>query len=166
MRDKLYFVDTVVLSNFAMAGESALLVSRYRDRMRVTDEVIDELIAGVAAGHSSLGSVINIIEENADLSIRLTPEERKLFSKLIDHQGSGEASCVAVAINREGVVVTDDAAARDCCLQHNVLFTGTIGILKAMCVEDELSVTQADKILDNMIEAGFYSPVSRIRDVL
>ena len=41
----------------------------------------------------------------------------------------GEASCIAQAKARGGVVITDDRAARQCCHERGVVFTGTIGIL-------------------------------------
>ncbi|SPD75028.1 hypothetical protein PITCH_A410009 [uncultured Desulfobacterium sp.] len=46
----------------------------------------------------------------------------------------------------------------------DILFTGTAGILKAALRECEITVEQADEILQKMIENGFYSPIRCIDD--
>ena len=50
-------VDTVVLSNFALAGRFGLLVTRYGPRALITPEVRDEITDGVVAGYSRLCEV-------------------------------------------------------------------------------------------------------------
>jgi len=80
--------------------------------------------------------------------------------------GSGEASCIALAKHRGGVVVTDDLLARRICSLHGVQVSGTIGILKAMCIDTDISADAADALLANMVTVGYHSPVRRISDLL
>lgn len=166
MPEQLFLFDTVSLSNFALAQSLDLLVSRYGDRLCVTHEVLDELIEGMAAGYSALNEVLTLVEEGVFSSVVLTREERRACADLRHDLGAGEASCLAIASCRGAVVVTDDRAARRSCAERSVSFAGTIGILKAMCRDGHISVDEADEILSNMISNGFYSPVSRVRDVL
>ncbi len=166
MPEAAYFFDTVTLSNFALADALELLLFRYRDRLKITDEVLDEIVEGVAAGYSELGDVVEVTEEEGDLPVQLSTRERRLLSEIVGDLGRGEASCVAAGFHRGGVVVTDDKAARDCCSRRDIPFTGTIGILKAMCLEGQLSVDEADDVLGKIIAGGFYSPVRRIRDIM
>ena len=79
---------------------------------------------------------------------------------------SGESSCIALARCRGGVVVTDDRFARGSCRDRGIQVTGTIGILKVLCLDHVLKPHEADEILARMVKAGFYSPVRRISDVL
>ena len=44
--------------------------------------------------------------------------------------------------------------------------TGTIGILKALCVDRTLSAEEADAVLGRMVAIVFYSPIRRISDLL
>ncbi|MEX2048496.1 MAG: hypothetical protein WEB90_02860 [Gemmatimonadota bacterium] len=162
----LYF-DTVTLSNFALASRTDLLTERYGTRACVTAEVLGEVTEGVAVGYPPLRAIIDAVEKGAfAASGGLTAEEREVFATLLRVLSPGEASCIACAKLRSGIVVTDDRTARSCCREHDVAFTGTIGNLKACCVDGTLSPDEADATLGTMIEAGFFSPVARISDLL
>ena len=166
MPETSYFFDTVSLSNFALSGALALLVQRYGTAVSVPNEVLDELIAGAAAGYPALQHVVGLVDQGIFASTVLTKGERQVFAETISRLGQGEASCIAAATERGGIVVTDDRAARNACSERKVPVTGTIGILKAACIEGQVSVEEADRILTAMVRCGFYSPVNRIRDIL
>jgi len=85
---------------------------------------------------------------------------------LIGHLGKGEASCIAAAKIRSGIVVTDDRATRKICRQLEIPVTGTVGIFKASVLSGQLSLATADTHLKEMITAGFYSPVLNISDIV
>ena len=89
-----------------------------------------------------------------------------LFTLLLQSLGSGEASVIAVAKSRGGIVVTDDRAARISSEELGLQFTGTIGILLRLCKESVLTPEAADEILKKMIKKGFYSPVTQISALL
>lgn len=73
---------------------------------------------------------------------------------------------IVCAQARSGTVVNDDRAGRDACSERRRKKTGTIGILKTCCLDSPLSLQEADEVLQEMVAAGFYSPVSRISDTL
>jgi len=163
-----YYFDTVTLSNFALAARIEILRRRYGKRLRVTVEVLDELTAGVVSGYPELMEIESGIQKGyftAERALNL-PDERNLYRSLLRVLSSGEASCLTCAISRGGMVVTDDRAARECCIEHGVSVTGTIGILKACCLDQTLKTADADLILTTMIEKGYLSPVRRISDIL
>ena len=162
------FFDTVTLSNFALARRVDLLVDRYGQQARITQEVRNEVLEGIVAGYPALRAIEVALQQEERLSAtgELTAEERRVYRELLHSLAPGEASCVACAKVRGGTVVTDDRAARGCCGERDVRVTGTIGILKA-CVQDgTLAAEQADAILRSMIDAGYFSPVRRISDLL
>jgi len=161
-----YLFDTVTLSNFALGGALELLARRYGRRLLVTGEVLDELAAGVAAGHAALRLIGEGVKAGRFGQTALNWQERTAFGELLQHLGAGEASCIAVAVKRRGVVVTDDRAARAACAERRVRCTGTIGVLAACCRDGRLAADAADEVLRAMVQHGFYSPVSRITDIL
>lgn len=169
MPDRLadLFFDTVTLSNFALSGAFELLVDRYRLSLRVTEQVRAELAAGRIRGFSELEAVEQALAAGRILPAKpMTSPESELFLELLRTLGPGEASCVALARHRGGIVATDDRAARSSCAERGVAVTGTIGILKALCIDESITSEEADTVLSRMVEAGFYSPVRRISDLL
>lgn len=166
MPEPSYFFDTVSLSNFALAHALGLLVKRYGNTALVSNEVLDEVMAGVAAGYSALQQIVDLVDQQVFASVLLKTAERRVFAEVIAHLGAGEASCIAAASRRNGIVVTDDRAARTACCERGIPFTGTVGILKAACIDGQASVEEAERVLADMVSHGFYSPVQRIRDIL
>ena len=167
-RKRDYVLDTVTLSNFALAGRLELLVLRYGRRVRITPEVLDEVSDGAIAGYSALNAIEKAVAA-ADFSHAGSPAstaERAIYRELLRILAPGEASCIAYAKTHGAVVVTDDRTARECCGERGVTFIGTIGILKACCLDGTLSAEDADATLQAMIDAGFYSPVRRISDLV
>lgn len=161
------FFDTVSLCNFALAGRVDLLVERYGQRARVTPEVQDEVLAGIVAGYEALTAIEVALEEGRlGRTGELAREERRIYRELLGSLAPGESSCIARAAVRGGAVVTDDRAARVTCEERHVPFTGTIGILKACVRDGMLEAEEADAILGSMIDAGYFSPVRRISDLL
>lgn len=164
---RLWFFDTVVLSNFALADRLDVLVDRYGTKGHVTQEVLTEIHAGIVAGYPALRVAADKVTTGGmSLAAPLTPQERVVYLEALRCLASGEASCIACAQYRGGIVVTDDRAARNGCADRELPCTGTIGILKASCVDGTLRLVEADDILGRMVETGFYSPVRRISDLL
>ena len=162
-----FFFDTVTLGNFALAGCFGLLVDRYGTSLSVSEQVRVELAAGRAGGYAGLEAV-----EAALSAGEISPAgpmdtaELELFAELLRTFGAGEASCIALALQRGGVVVTDDRTARRRCASRGILVTGTIGILKALAADRIVAAEEADAPLDRMVEIGFYSPIRRVSDLV
>jgi predicted nucleic acid-binding protein len=161
-----YVFDSVVLSNFALANGLAVLGMRYKGRGVITSEVLDELARGIDSGHSALSAVLDIVADGVFREEHLSLKERQSYMGLLRTLGSGEASCIALVKTRHMTVVSDDRAARAACRDAGVTFTGTVGILVACHGDGTLTMDAADTFLSKMIEAGFYSPVTRLRDIL
>ena len=162
-----WYFDTVVLSNFALAGRISLLVARYGSRAQVTQEVLSELSDGIAAGYQALTQAESAIAAGSlSAAAPMSVAERSEYRRLLRCLAAGEASCVACTQARGGTVVTDDRAARSVCAELGLAVTGTVGILKACCVDHQPQPDAADTVLAAMVQAGFYSPVTRISDLL
>ena len=163
-----YVFDAVVLSNFALANRIDLLTCRYGSRLLILQEILNEITAGVVACYFALHAVEKAVA-NAECSPTpaiSSPSERDTYRMLLRTLGSGEAACIAFAKHHGGIIVTDDKAARETCKEHGLPFTGTIGILKASCLDEQLTPEDADTVLQSMIEAGYYSPVQKISSLV
>ncbi len=171
MQDKknLLIFDTVVLSNFAFAKDGInFLKKRYQQRGATTLQVLQEITKAVYAGYQQIEQIEkSLFTRRGFQKITLTEKEQNHYMLLLRNLGEGEASCLAAAIQRSGIgFVTDDRAARNFCKERDVPVTGTIGILKAACLDGILEVVHADQMLDQMVSYGFYSPIHKISDIL
>jgi hypothetical protein len=165
MPERSYIFDTVSLGNFLLAEATEIISHRYGGRAYITNEVIDELMAGMRI-HPALTGINGLIEKKQIDIVVMSAAERRHYASLIANLGRGEASCIAVARARRWTVISDDRACRNHCAEMHVPVTGTIGILKAACIDHSLAPHEADRILDAMIAAGFFSPVQRISALL
>lgn len=166
--EQKYYFDTVVLSNFALTGRLDLLTIMYKDRLIITTEVIDEISRGISSGFDALQEIINLLADGSisQYSLSSTTGERQLYTSLLATLGAGEASSIAASKTIDGIVATDDKLARNICREKGIKVTGTIGILKKLCMKDILQLSEADSILQEMITCGFYSPVNKISEIL
>lgn len=161
-RDPALLADTVVLSNFALAGRLDLLLERYRGRLTVTPQVLDEVLAGIEAGHRPLEEIVRRVHASA-IGMSEVP-----FDRLTDYRelrrtlGAGEASTIACAAVGRAVVATDDRAARRECARRAVKVTGTIGMLAALVRDGRLPLAEGEDILGEMVRHGFFSPVRHL----
>lgn len=165
MHKQAWLFDTVSLGNFLLIKAAYILETRYRGHGMITRQVHDELTSGFGE-YPALKDVNKIMDGGTFQRISLSKEERKHYEGLIGHLGKGEASCIAVAKARSGIVVTDDRAARTTCHSLGVPVTGTLGILKAAVLAGQINAETADRHLLDMVKAGFYSPVDRISDII
>jgi predicted nucleic acid-binding protein len=166
-----YIFNTTVLSNFASVNRPDLLEILYRDIAFTTLEISDELYRGIKAGYSYLNNALQqIITVNPKgwLSV-LTPESsaeyhlRYEFDQTLD---PGEASCLALAVSRKLIFITDDLAARRLAQQKNVSLTGTVGILIRLVRNKTLALDDANAILKVMIQKHYRSPVNRLDELI
>jgi predicted nucleic acid-binding protein len=63
---------------------------------------------------------------------------------------------------RNALLATDDQLARRAAKLHGIELIGTVGVLKTCAQSGLLSQPEAQQKLEEMIAAGYYSPVSRL----
>ena len=166
-----YIFDTTVLSNLEAVGHLDLLEERYREVAHTTVEVSDELRSGLQAGYGYLEEALQQIRNiDPDGWLRIvapeSPAEHQLRSEFDLLLDSGEASCLALAISRGMVLVTDDLAARQLARERSVPLSGTVGILLALVRDGSLVLPEANAILTEMIERRYRSPVDRLDELI
>jgi predicted nucleic acid-binding protein len=152
----LVLLDNTILTNFALVGLTPKLRDLWGKRAATTEEVLEEYAAGVEAGK------LPRVDWTYLKTIALSSQEKVLAISRFPKLGKGERSCLIVAIERDAVLATDDQLARRAALDHSIELMGTIGILKT-CVQSKLlSRSDAQLKLDEMIAAGYYSPVLKL----
>lgn len=153
-------LDTTVLCNFGLVSRTDLVMRLWATAACTTPSALDEYRAGAASG-------LLPPDAWADLpAVTLAEEETAFAENLPPRLGAGERTCLAVALHRQGLLVSDDLDARHAARQHGVPRTGTVGIL-VLCVQrGYLSRDQADVLLAEMIALGYRSPVASLAPLL
>lgn len=154
----MVLVNNTVLSNFAKVNRLDLL-KRAFEKLYVTEQVLEEFKLGVKRG------VLPNVSLDFEV-LKLRDDEIELYNSLRVKLGKGEASCLAIAKNRNMKFLTDDSDARRVANILGVSVSGTIGIL-VRCVEKNLiSKEEGNQILKEMIVKSFYSPISDLNEIV
>jgi len=98
----------------------------------------------------------------------LTPTEKEasFAASLPPRLGAGERSCLAIAVHRQGLLVSDDLDARHVAQRHGTPITGTVGILVLCVRRGDLSRDQAGALLAETRGLGYRSPVVSLDSLL
>ena len=159
--------DCCVVSNFALADALDVLEGLYKKRAFITGFVAAEVLRGIQAGHERLEAVPRAVRAGWLRETGLKAgQEKRLFESLSRSLGLGEASSIAAAKARGSVFASDDRVARAEAAALGVPLTGTLGILIRAVRAGVCDIAAADGHLARMIEAGFFSPVRSIRELI
>lgn len=156
--------DTTVLSNFASIRHLQVLKEIF-GVVYITPQVYEEIRAGLRAGYLYYQDVEEGLKEGWLKFAVLTEEEMETCRQFLQKLGAGEASALAVASHRDWLLVTDDLRARKTAKKRNVKFAGTIGCLIRAVRTRICTMEQANAWLAEMIETGYYSPVTRLENL-
>jgi hypothetical protein len=153
-------LDNTVMSNFAAVERLDLLHTAFGSGLATSQQAYDELLAGVRLGKLpsldwSWLPVWNV--EEAEV-----PHYDRFLSSL----NAGEAACLAMALNRDCRVLTDDRDAREFARRMKIPLSGTLGVLARLIDIGSLGLEEADALLSQMIAAGYRSPVTSLQDLV
>lgn len=153
-------LDNTVLSNFSAVQRSDLVRLAFAEDVVTTAHVLEEIQAGEIIGK------IPACDWGWLESVALIPVEQEHFLSLVGHLGRGEASCLAVAVQRGYRLATDDRDARRWARQLRVPLTGTVGILATLVKKGYVTVADGNLLLHKMIAAGYRSPIVMLEVML
>ena len=156
---QVFIVDTTIFSNFAHAGRPQLLQGILQGRAITTEKVMSELRRG-----EELELVPRCDWGWMELAV-LQPTEVSLSEEIGRIVHPAEAECLAVAIVRGAVFLSDDFAARRLAVARGVVVSGTLGVLRGLIEGDSVTLAEADGFLRAMIEHGYRSPVRSLREL-
>lgn len=166
-------LDTTVLSNFARTDSVDWLADTLSLPVTV-HAVRQEVEQGREEGYEYLDSVlarfelVEAAEETSNGMIGVVPLgglPRNDAPESMEKLDRGEAHALYGAWP-EGTLATDDLDARRLARKRSVYITGSIGILAYGVLVDELSLATADGWLEIWEDAGFYSPVESVSELV
>jgi predicted nucleic acid-binding protein len=153
-------LDNTILSNFSTIQQPTLVKSAFVEEVSTTEQVFHEMQAGVIAGK------IPSCDWEWLARVSLTPTEQEHFQRLTTYLGKGEASCLAVALQRGYRFATDDKDARRWASQLGIPHTGTMGILAMLVKNEHITLNEGNRLLHQMVTAGYHSPLARLDEIL
>ncbi|MDM8530231.1 hypothetical protein QUF63_03605 [Anaerolineales bacterium HSG25] len=148
--------NTTVVSNFASVQRLDLLPLLWQ-KLYISTQVWSEIQAGLQQGYSFYSGIEQFIYPfsktgHIHLIALHAEEEFRLFGQLSETLHSGEASSIAIAKHRQWTFLSDDKAARTQSKQLKVSVSGTVGLLIPLVKHNKLNVTEADDLLQKMIQ--------------
>lgn len=162
--------NTTVLSNFA-AIDSLRRLHELFEEVFLPTEVYQEIQRGLEEGYTFYSGVEEVLHpRRQDGWLRLTSlkDEREVltFSGMPGQLHAGEASCLAIARQRDWLLLTDDKAARRHAADLKVAVSGTLGCLVLGIERNLWTLEQANDWLARIIASGFHSPVRDLAALL
>ena len=156
----LLILDTTVISNFAHARRPELLALALEGRGVITPKVLEELRQGEALGY------LPHLDWSWLEILLPTSEEESLAKSFLAQLDAGEAESLAVAIERNGVFLSDDLAARRLAQHYGIRVSGTLGLLLELMEAKHIDLMEGDRLLAVMITNGYRAPVSSLGELL
>jgi predicted nucleic acid-binding protein len=133
MSEICFIVDSSTLSNFARAGYLNLLKTLFHAGLLTTSDVIEEIERG-SEKYPELQTVLNELNLWLKVVDELTEKEQSLIRNLrITHEEfeeGADASLLAVAKERNLVLITDDKYLKKVAEREDVKVVGTVEILE------------------------------------
>lgn len=163
-------VNTTVISNFASVGQLDILHRLY-NRIFISTDVYEEIQMGLSEGYRYYEDVEMLVYPiTKDGWIHLTSlegdEELRLFAQIPTRLHAGEASCIAIASQRNWSFLSDDLAARNLARERGLSVSGTLGCLVLAVERDLCRLEDANRWLQQMIDRGFRSPLNDLSSLL
>lgn len=150
--------DTTVLNNFAQIRRPDLLKSAYPD-LSAPVPVWNELEQGVGRG------LVPFCDWSWLAILDLTAPEQAQADEMGRSLGRGEAACIAIALSRKLLMLSDDWDARSLGRSFGLEISGSLGVLDRLVLRQVLSLDEADASLAEMVRRGFRSPYVSLREI-
>jgi len=149
-------LDNTVMSNFGLIERYNWLRKLGENNFLTVREAWDELQVGIEKGVIPQGdwSWLTIA--------RLTETEHRQIMRIRPPLDLGEAASLVLAQQRGYGIMTDDRVARRYARLMAVPLSGTLGILKMLADLELITMPEADEALSQMIELGYFSPVTSL----
>lgn len=162
--------NTTLISNFASVGQLELLHQLW-GKLYLSEQVFNEIQTGLIQGYTFYAGIDQLIFPFSKsgwlhLTALNNPDEFQLFGQLLATLHNGEASCLAIAYHRHWTFLSDDKAARKGSASLNVPVSGTVGVLLSLVKRNQLASSEADAILQQMVQLGYRSPIASLNEIL
>lgn len=149
-------LDNTILTNFALVNRVDLVFKLWGTNCTTTTAVMTEYQTGVTSGLLPANAWIRLIP------LMLDETETRFATSLPPRLGAGERTCIAVAVHRKALFVSDDRDARLAAKKNGIPVTGTLGVLASCVHEGYISLSEGNFLLTQMIKFGYRSPFASL----
>ena len=161
--------NTTLISNFCSVGKLELVRAVWGE-VYLPEHVYTEIQEGKLQGYRFYDNIeLSVFPFSPDGWLKLTSlssqNEFELFGSLLGNLHHGEAACLAICKYRNWVFLSDDKITRQAARRLQIDCSGTLGILLSLVRQKVVSLEQADSILSQMCERGYYSPVDSLSEL-
>lgn len=161
--------NTTIISNFASL-DALNLLRKCWPNLHISEQVFTEIQTGLEQGYTFYAGVEQLLFPLAEegwlkLTAMQNEAERILYGNLLGKLHHGEASCLAIAHERNWLFLTDDNAARAAGKRLQIPISGTLGTLVRLIKQEQLSFDDAEKMLKKLIANGYYAPVNSMNEI-
>lgn len=161
--------NTTIISNFASL-EALNLLRLCWPNLHISEQVFTEIQTGLEQGYTFYAGIERILFPLAEdgwlkLTSMQTEAERIQYGKLLGKLHHGEASCLAIAHERNWMFLTDDKAARTAGKRLQIPISGTLGSLVRLIKQGQLSFDEAENMLMKLIANGYHAPINSLSEI-
>ncbi|KHO63256.1 putative nucleic acid-binding protein, contains PIN domain [Thermoanaerobacter sp. YS13] len=161
-------IDTNVFSNFAITGNINILETLYKQRLYIPTIVIQECqdkseLRPYISNAISKGWLKEFV-----ISYTSTPDEFIEHTKIRKRFHPGESAILAIAKVNNFIVISDDiTGVKNYCKANGLRLKGSLGILYEAYSQKLITVSQGNKIIQDMINFNNYKcPVQSMQEVI
>lgn len=152
----MYVLDATPLIYLAKTDHLDVL-AEVPEQCLIPERIENEV---VTTGHDEGYPDARRIEEaiqNGILTVVSAPQS-DVFERLQRNEQltAADSAVLAVAADRNGVAVMDEQYGRDIAAVENIPTRGTVYLVLSVVKEGEMPVERADRLIDEMIERGWY----------
>ncbi len=153
-------IDATVLTNFVVSDEMFLLDEFCGDQGILTREVVEGFHQGVKKG---LWKTANV--EKWEQVERESFQEEVLYQHLSRSLGVGEASSLAIAVERKHDLLSDDQLVRDIAHRCGIRVSGSLGVLIEAMGRKKITYQAGNWMLHDLLEHGFQAPINKLEEL-
>jgi len=165
----IFVCNTTVLSNFAATHQLDCLKSLFQ-QIYMPTAVYEEIQNGIEEGYDFFEGIEKVVSPFTKSGwIQLTnvadDDGIRLLGMLPRNIHQGEAACLVVAKQRNGLFLTDDRAARKYARMWQIPLSGSLGCLRLAVDKGFYTLPEANGLLKQMINYGYRSPIVDLADL-
>ncbi|MFO7992359.1 MAG: hypothetical protein R6U61_08745 [Thermoplasmata archaeon] len=146
----MILVDTNILSTFAKIDRLDLL-EKVLGEMHISPNVLDEVKRAEELGYSHAEKILKGIKEGKILISCIREDEVEFLEKVPSSFGRGERDCVAIALNRDALIVTNERRVLNYCKRNGIAHVRLNTILRKLW-KDEIIEEKEVRDLIHKIE--------------
>jgi predicted nucleic acid-binding protein len=145
--------DTDILSALAKVGQFELLYPLFAvDQLYIVPSVFQELYIARQKQYNFAATIFRYIEVQHIVEVMLTPVEAAFAHQLPDTLGAGERESVAVAHQRNGILLCNESRAKHWCRQLNIEYFDIPLLLRVFWTSGNLTQNDVRQLIVDLYE--------------